>query len=45
MPKFVSEDEEMIVDAWTPTHIGHSLHVRYFIYTRLLFETIPYEKS
>ena len=44
MPKFTDPDEEGVVQQWTPTCIGQVLTVRYFIYTRLLFDEIPYEK-
>lgn len=45
MAKFLTEDEELIMQSWTPTFEGQSISVKYYVYTRLLFENIPYEKS
>ena len=45
MAKFLSDDEEQILQSWTPTFVGASITVRYFIYTRFLFENLPYERS
>ena len=45
MPKFLTPDEEMVIQSWTPSFYGKAISVRYFVYLRLLFDDLPYEKS
>lgn len=45
MAKFLTEDEELIMQSWTPTFEGKTISIRYYVYTRLLFDDIPYERS
>lgn len=44
MPKYMDPDEEYVVTQWTPTFVGKVIHVRYYIYTRLLFDGLDYDR-
>lgn len=44
MPKFTDCDEEGVVQQWTPTCVGQVVTIRYFLYTRLVFDGLPYDK-
>lgn len=45
MPKYLTPDEELIIQGFTPSFEGKVISNRYFIYARLLFDNLPYDKS
>jgi len=44
MPKYLSPDEEMLLQSWSPTYHGASFKIRYYVYTRALFTNMPANK-